>query len=589
MPLALRAQQPYAYPAGPQYQQPLYAQPAPQYPQQSPYAQPGVQPDYPQQQQYAQPQGADSADAYDPMDGSDAQPTPTQAPLSADELEQLLAPVALDPDALLAQVLAASTYPAQIAAADQWLQQMNAQGHNDPNQIVAGADAQTGWDPSVKALTAFPQVLDMLNQNLAWTTNLGNAYYNQPQDVMQTVQVLRDRAQQAGSLQSSLEEEVTEDQGNIDLAPATPDEAYVPAYNPWSSYGEQIAPYPDFSYSSQNMLGGYGASSQFGALQFGTGIAMAAFERAPWGWTGWGLNWMDHSVMFNHSGYATRSGSVSDWGFAHGGPRANRWRDGAGFGNSRFGGHPEPYNRAGGYDGRGQGYRQQGNGLNGGGNNGWNRREPRPVFGTSRPAYGGQQGYNSRSPFTAPARPQSFAPRAQEYGARPQQFAERQQPYAQRRQYDARDYNGAGMYGRSPNAYNYGERGAQGYGARPGMAYSSPYRAPAYQAPAYRAPQFESPRGYSSRPGQSYGNGFAGGNAFGGGNSFARNEKSGGFHLFGGGHNSSGSSYRAPKNYGGGHESRGFGHESAPRMSHGGGGHFGGGGGGHSGGGHHRF
>jgi len=580
MPLALSAQQPYAYPAAPQYQQPQYqqpqyAQPAPQYSQQSPYAQqPGAQPDYSQPQQYAQPQDADSGNAYDPMGGSEAQPTPTQPPLSADQLEQLLAPVALDPDAMLAQILAASTYPAQIAAADQWLHQMNAQGYNDPNQIVAGADAQTGWDPSVKALTAFPQVLDMLNQNLEWTTNLGNAYYNQPQDVMQTVQVLRDRAQQAGTLQSSPQEEVTEDQGNIDLAPATPDEAYVPAYNPWASYGAPIAPYPDFSYSSQNMLGGYGASSQFGALQFGAGIAMAAFERAPWGWAGWGLNWMDHSVMFNHSGYSTRSGSVADWGFVHGGPRAHGWGGNGGLGQ------PRPYTRAGGYEnGRGTGYRQLANGFNGGGNNNWNHGEPRPVFGTTHPAYGGQQAYNSRTPFASVARPQSYGPRPQEYAARPQQFAERQQPYAERQQYDARGYNGAGMYGRSPNAYSYENRPAQGYGARPGMAYASPYR----------APQYESPRGYSSRPSQAYGSAFARGNAF------ARNERSGGSRMFGGGRDSGGSSYRAPKNYGGGHESRSFGHESAPKMSHGGGvGHGGGGGGGHSGGGHdggghHRF
>ena len=169
--------------------------------------------------------------------------TPAQA-LSADQLEQLLAPIALYPDALLAQILTASTYPAQVAVADQWLQQMRAQGYGAPDQIAAGADEQADWDPSVKALTAFPDVLDMLNHNLDWTTALGNAYYNQPQDVMQTVQVLRDRAQQAGNLQTTPQEDVTDNQGYIDIAPPNPEVVYVPTYDPWDVYGAPIAPIP---------------------------------------------------------------------------------------------------------------------------------------------------------------------------------------------------------------------------------------------------------------------------------------------------------------------------------------------------------
>jgi hypothetical protein len=304
------------------------------------------------------------------------------------------------------------------------------------------------------------------------------------------------------------------------------------------------------------MQGGFGAQYGSGGLQFGAGIASAAFGNTPWGSRSWGLNWRNGSVLFNHSDYGTHSRTVADWGFPHGGPRAHGWRGNPGPG------HPEPYSRAGGYEnGRGSGYPQQGSRFNQGGNNGLNRGEPHPAFGTTHPAYPAQQAYN-RAPFTAPDRPQSFAPRPQNYAARPQAYAERQQ-------YDARSYNGAGMYGRSPNAYNYANRPSQNYAERPGTAYANPYRAPAYQAPAYRAPQYESPRAYSSRPSESYGN------------AFARNEKSGGFHLFGGSRDSRGSSYRAPKNYGGGHESHSFGHEKAPKMSHGGGGH--------SGGGHHHF
>ena len=118
---------------------------------------------------------------------------------------------------MLAQILAASTYPGQVAVADQWLQQMRAQGYGSPDQIAAGAQAHTDWDLSVKALTAFPDVLDMLDRNLEWATNLGNAYYNQPQDVMQTVQVLRQRAEEAGNLESTPQEDVN---GQPGLHPA---------------------------------------------------------------------------------------------------------------------------------------------------------------------------------------------------------------------------------------------------------------------------------------------------------------------------------------------------------------------------------
>src|ERR1035438_9117967 len=110
-------------------------------------------------------------------------------PLNTQDLEQLVAPIALYPDTLVAQVLTASTYPQQVADADRW---RRAQGYASSEQIAAGANAQP-WDPSVKALTAFPQVLAQMNYNLQWTTELGNAYYNQPQDVLDAVQVMRQR------------------------------------------------------------------------------------------------------------------------------------------------------------------------------------------------------------------------------------------------------------------------------------------------------------------------------------------------------------------------------------------------------------
>src|SRR6185437_11327724 len=236
----------------PQYgaQQPQYgAQPAPQdqpapeyrhveplpqyYGQQAPQAQQG-------QQAYGQPQQQDPGQQYaeqgspddgyssqgddQPAYGPDDQPQqyatqPTQQALGAQQLEQLVAPIALYPDQLLAQMLTASTYPAQITAADQWLRQMNGAS---PEQVASAVSAQTEWDPSIRALTAFPKVLDMLNSNLQWTAALGNAYYNQPQDVLNTVQVLRDRAQQAGNLQTTSQEQVTDDPGYIQIEPTDP-------------------------------------------------------------------------------------------------------------------------------------------------------------------------------------------------------------------------------------------------------------------------------------------------------------------------------------------------------------------------------
>ena len=112
------------------------------------------------------------------------------------ELQQLVAPIALYPDELIAQILAASTYPTEVVQADRWLQQhSNLQGE----ELAAEVDQQS-WDPSVKALTAFPSVLSNLDTNLSWTSALGDAYFNQQQDVLDAVQVMRARAQSAGNL-----------------------------------------------------------------------------------------------------------------------------------------------------------------------------------------------------------------------------------------------------------------------------------------------------------------------------------------------------------------------------------------------------
>ncbi len=230
-------------------------------------------------------------------------------PLNAVRLQQLVAPIALYPDALLALVLAASTYPAQVTDGNRWRQM---QGDASPEQIAAGADAQN-WDPSVKALTAFPQVLAQMDRNLSWTTDLGNAYYNQPSGMLEAVQVLRARAQAAGNLQATAYEAVSYVAGNIQLAPVDPQIVYVPTYNPWSVYGQAVSPYPGFS-----LMGALGSFFGSSGVRYGLGIAMTAFNHTPWGFLAWGLSWLAQAVLFNNSNYNSQSSTVADWGSAEG-------------------------------------------------------------------------------------------------------------------------------------------------------------------------------------------------------------------------------------------------------------------------------
>jgi hypothetical protein len=408
--------QPYPQPeyAQPQSAPPEYAEP---YARQPRYAQPQyAQQPYPAQQpQYAESYPPDSSDPNDPMSGPGPQPQqPAAQPFSADQLEQLVAPIALYPDALLAQILAAATYPAQVVGADHWLQSL---GNAPADQVAAGADAQA-WDPSVKALTAFPQVLAQLDQNLQWTTDLGNAYFNQPQDVMATVQLLRQRAQSAGNLQDTPQEQVSDDQGNLELAPPDPGTVYVPVYNPWDVYGAPLAPYPGYAY-----WGSYGPAYGYGPIRFGFGIAMAAFDRMAFGWLGWGLDWFGHGIFFNHQHYYSHSTTVARWGGPRGGyaARAGLSRGSEGYGRSQ--GYPQR-----GYAG-GQGYAANRGYSNFArpsiqNNYAYNRMPTRPQQSYARPGYGyGGQGYAARPGGYAYGQQGARAPA---YAAqRPQQFAQR--------------------------------------------------------------------------------------------------------------------------------------------------------------------
>ena len=246
----------------------------------------------------------------------------TVQPLSGEQLQQLVAPIALYPDRLIALMLTASAYPAQIVDADSWLQ---ARGSASPEQIVAGVDAQS-WDASVKALTAFPQVLAQMARNLPWTTDLGNAYYNQRPETLEAVQVLRSRAQTAGNLQTTAQESVSYVGGNIELAPVNPQVVYVPIYNPWAVYGQPVSPYPGFS-----LFGALGSFLNSSAVHWGLGIAMSAFSHTPWGWLAWGLNWLAQAVLFNNSDYDSSGSAVAGGGYSYGGGAAPAY-SGGGYG-----------------------------------------------------------------------------------------------------------------------------------------------------------------------------------------------------------------------------------------------------------------
>ena len=211
---------------------------------------------------------------------------------TADELQALVAPIALYPDALVAQILSGSTFPDQIAVADNWLQTNKALTGNALAQAV---DKQT-WDPSVKALTQFPDVLNKMAQSLAWTSSLGEAYHNQQADVMAAVQTLRAQAQKAGNLKSGSQITVVQQTPQtIVIQPTNPQIVYVPEYNPAIIYGY---PYVTPGYST-------GALIATGVLAFGAGLAIGSMMSGGygWGWSSWNCNWHGGAVYYHGGAY----------------------------------------------------------------------------------------------------------------------------------------------------------------------------------------------------------------------------------------------------------------------------------------------
>jgi hypothetical protein len=198
-----------------------------------------------------------------------------------EQLDSLVAPIALFPDPLLAQTLAASTYPLEIIELEQWLKR----NPNLKDQALADAMAKQPWDPSIQALAIFPDVVTRLSANVAWTTNLGNAFLAQPQDVMDAVQRMRAKAQSKGALKTTEQQKVETEtveggQEAIVIEPANSQYAYVPSYDPEVVYGSPgIYPYPAYYYP------GYAPGM---GLAFGTGVILGAAWANNWGNCNWG-------------------------------------------------------------------------------------------------------------------------------------------------------------------------------------------------------------------------------------------------------------------------------------------------------------
>jgi uncharacterized membrane protein YgcG len=225
-----------------------------------------------------------------------AAPAPAYTQQTSQQLQQLVAPIALYPDSLVAQVLAASTFPEQVVQADRWVQ-----AHPDlKGEALGQAVDQQPWDPSVKALAAFPAVLGNMDKNLSWTSALGDAYYNQQSDVMDAVQVMRHRAEAAGRLKSTPQEVVTAQGTTIIIQPGDPNLVYVPAYDPWLMYGDPIMAWPGwYPYPGIWFGGPY--------LSFGAGFGIGFFGGFGWGWPHWGFDWHSRSVLFNNGRYYSQS------------------------------------------------------------------------------------------------------------------------------------------------------------------------------------------------------------------------------------------------------------------------------------------
>lgn len=231
-----------------------------------------------------------------------ASPQDQTAKIPPDQLDSLVAPIALYPDPMLAQTLAASTYPLELMQLQQWL----AKNPGLKDKALADAVAKQPWDPSIQALAGLPEVVKRLADDIQWTTDLGNAFLAQQSDVMDAVQRMRKKAQDTGNLKSTeqqqVETKVIESKSVIVIEQANPQVVYVPSYDPVVVYGPPVYPYPPIYYPPA----GYYAAGL--AISFGVGVMMGAFWSGGWGWgCGWGGN---NDININNNNNFNRNSNV---------------------------------------------------------------------------------------------------------------------------------------------------------------------------------------------------------------------------------------------------------------------------------------
>jgi Protein of unknown function (DUF3300) len=240
------------------------------------------------------------------VEPAQSQPSPTSqeqaAKIPPDQLDSLVAPIALYPDPLLAQTLAASTYPLEIIQLQQWL----AKNPGLKDKALADAAAKQPWDPSIQALAALPDVVKRLADDIQWTTDLGNAFLAQQNDVMDAVQRMRKKAQDKGNLktteQQTVETKVVESKSVIVIEQSNPQVVYVPSYDPVVVYGPPVYPYPPIYYPPW----GYYAAGV--AISFGVGVMMGAFWSGGWGW---GCGWGNNNITINNNNNFNRNSNIS--------------------------------------------------------------------------------------------------------------------------------------------------------------------------------------------------------------------------------------------------------------------------------------
>ncbi len=394
--------------------------------------------------------------------------------LAPQQLDNLVAPLALYPDPLLSQVLVAATYPLEVVEANQWLQQ----NRSLTGTALMDAARQQNWDPSVQALVAFPDVLARMNQDVRWTTDLGNAFLGQQADVMAAVQRLRARAQANGKLRTTPQEVVTTqaqgDQSVIAIQPADPQIIYVPTYDPTYIWGAPAyGYYPGLFYPTYGF--GWGFGIPIGGFYGGWG---------GWGGWGWGFNWFGRGLyvnggFFNHYGYrygggygGYRAGFNGSRAWSHDYSRASRATGAAGYSRS--------------YTGANSGFRSgaSGAGVRSGASPSYNRGGVSQSYnrgGASSPSYnrggvspsynrgGASQSFNRGNSVAQPQARSYSAPAQRSYGAAGGSAARSYSAPAQRYSAPAqRSYSGGGGGARSYGGGGGGARSSGGGGGSHG-------------------------------------------------------------------------------------------------------------------------